>query len=102
MKWVENYPMPVTGTAEGFGTKSVTVKLKDGREFSREVAIAKGMPQNPLTSEEFNSKYRDYASTMLSKEDVEKSLSLLSNLPEVKNIKEVMEIIAKTPSRGEE
>ncbi|HUV46337.1 MAG TPA: hypothetical protein VMW45_04655, partial [Dehalococcoidia bacterium] len=100
--WVEKYPMPVMGTAEGFGTKSVTVKLKDGKEFSKEVTIAKGMPQNPLTPEEFNSKYRDCASTVLSEEEVEKSLSLLSNLPEVKNIKELMEIIAKTPSKGEE
>lgn len=102
MKWVEKYPMPVMGTAEGFGTKSVTAKLKDGKEYSEEVTIAKGMPQNPLTSEEFNSKYRDCASTMLSEEEVEKSLSILTNLQKVKNIKEVMGIVAKTPSKGEE
>lgn len=91
MRWAEKYPMPVMGTAEGFGTKSITVKLKNGKEFSKEVAIAKGMPQNPLTLDEFNSKYQDCASTMLSKEDVEKSLSILTNLQKVKNIKEVME-----------
>ncbi|MBI3931453.1 MAG: MmgE/PrpD family protein, partial [Chloroflexi bacterium] len=28
MKWVERYPMPVMGTPEGFGHKSVTVRLK--------------------------------------------------------------------------
>jgi 2-methylcitrate dehydratase PrpD len=102
MKWVEKYPMPVMGTAEGFGTKSVTVKLKDGKEFSKEVTIAKGMPQNPLTPDEFNSKYRDCASTVLSGEEVEKSLSILTNLQKVKNIKEVMGIVAKAPSEGEE
>jgi len=102
MKWVEKYPMPVMGTAEGFGTKSVTVKLKDGKEFSKEVTIAKGMPQNPLPPDEFNSKYRDCASTVLSGEEVEKSLSILATLSEVKNIKEVMGIVAKAPSEGEE
>jgi len=91
MKWVEKYPMPVMGTAEGFGTKSVTVKLKNGKEYSKEVTIAKGMPQNPLTPEEFNSKYRDCASTVLAEEEVEKSLSILTNLQKVKNIKEVTE-----------
>jgi len=91
MEWVEKYPMPVMGTAEGFGTKSVTVKLKNSKEFSREVAIAKGMPQNPLAPDEFNSKYRDCASTVLSEEDVEKSLFILTNLQKVKNIKEVIE-----------
>jgi len=80
MKWVGKYPMPVMGTPEGLGSKSVTVKLKDGREYCKEVTIAKGMPQNPLTSDEFNSKYRDCASTVLSKEDVEKSLFILTNL----------------------
>ena len=94
MRWVEKYPLPVMGTAEGLGTKSVTVRLKDGREFPKEVTIAKGMPQNPLTLDEFNSKFRDCASTALSEEDVAKSLSILTNLQEVENIKELMEILA--------
>jgi 2-methylcitrate dehydratase PrpD len=102
MKWVEKYPMPVMGTAEGFGTKSVTVKLKDSREYSKEMIIAKGMPQNPLTLDEFNSKYRDCASTVLSEEDVEKSLSILTNLQEVENIKDLMEIVARKNLWGRE
>ena len=83
MQWVEEYRMPVMGTAEGFGTKSVTVKLKNGRQYGKEVAIAKGMPQNPLTTNEFNAKYRDCASTMLSKEYVDESLAVLTNLEHV-------------------
>lgn len=95
MKWEEKYPMPVMGTAEGFGHKSISVKLRDGREYCKEVIIAKGMPLNPLTPDEFNSKYRDCASTVLSKEDVEKSLFILANLQTVKNIRELIEIIVK-------
>ena len=90
MKWVDRYPMPTTRTVEEFMPRSITVKLKDGKEFSREVRIAKGMPQNPLTTEELKFKYRDCASTVLSREAVEKSLSILMNVQEVRNIKEIM------------
>jgi 2-methylcitrate dehydratase PrpD len=83
MKWVEKYPMPVMGTAEGFGTKSVTIRPKNGREYGKEVAIAKGMPQNPLTTDEFDAKYRDCASTVLSKECVDESLFILTNLEQM-------------------
>ena len=97
MKCVEKYPMPVMGTPEGFGSKSVTVKLKDGRQYCKEVTIAKGMPQNPLTLDEFNSKYRDCASTVLSKEDVDKSLFILSNLEKMNlpRIRDLIRIISK-------
>ncbi len=88
--------MPVMGTAEGVGSKNVTVKLEDGREYGKEVTIAKGMPQNPLTPDEFNSKYRDCASTVLSQEDVEKSLSILANLEKLSlPVEKLVEIIAK-------
>jgi len=83
MKWVEKYPVPVMGTAEGFGTKSVTIRLKNGRQYGKEVAIAKGMPQNPLTTDEFNAKYRDCASTVLSKEYVDESLFILTNIEQM-------------------
>ncbi len=101
MKWVEKYPMPVMGTAEGFGCKSVTVKLNDGKEFSEKVTIAKGMPQNPLTPDEFNSKYRDCVSTVLSKEDVERSLFILDNLEkmELPALGEFIGIMAKNNLR---
>ncbi len=96
MKWVEKYPMPVMGTPEGMGSKSVTVKLKGGQEYCQEVTIAKGMPQNPLTPDEFSSKYRDCASAVLSQEDVEKSLSILANLEKLSlPVGKLVEIIAK-------
>jgi 2-methylcitrate dehydratase PrpD len=44
MKWIEKYPMPVMGTPEGFGSKSVTVKLKGDKTYCKEITIAKGMP----------------------------------------------------------
>jgi len=96
MKWVDKYPAPSLGQKrEGLGTQSVTVKMRDGKEYSHEVSLSKGLPQNPLTPDEFTEKYRDCASTVLPKEGVEKSLGMLSNLAGVKNIRELMETVTK-------
>jgi 2-methylcitrate dehydratase PrpD len=98
MKWVEKYPLPDFGKQrDTIGIQSVTVKLANGQEYSDEVKISKGLPQKPLTPEEFSGKYRDCASTVLSKEGVEKSLAILSKLGEVKNIRELMETVTKKP-----
>jgi len=94
MRWVEKYPMPAMGTQGGFGVKSVKVKLRNGSEYNKEVKIAKGMPGNPLSMDEFNLKYRDCASCVLPKDGVEESLIMLNNLKELKNIKKLMAIIS--------
>ena len=77
------------------GPQSVTVKLKDGKQYSHEVNISKGLPQNPLTPDQFNEKYKDCASMVFSREDVEKSLGMLSNLTGMKNVRELMETVTK-------
>jgi 2-methylcitrate dehydratase PrpD len=95
MKWVEKYPMPVMGTPEGFGAKSVTVTLKNGQKYDSTVRVARGMPTNPLSTREFNAKYRDCASTVLSEEAVEGSLSLLTGMQQVGTVTEVMARISR-------
>jgi 2-methylcitrate dehydratase PrpD len=99
MTWVEKFPTPRLGTGD-VGTKSVTVKLKNGKQYSEAVSISKGMPQKPMSPDEFTGKYKDCASTVLSKEGVDKSLAMLSNMREVKNIGELMETLAKNPRAG--
>jgi 2-methylcitrate dehydratase PrpD len=84
MRWLEKYPLPEMGTPEGFGTKSVTVKMRDGKDYTHQVTIAKGMPQNPLSTQEFKAKFRDCASVNLDSNKVEKCLSLLSELEKLK------------------
>lgn len=96
MTWVEKYPLPVFGKQrDSIGPQSVTVKLADGRQYSHEVKISKGLPQRPLTSEELTGKYRDCASTVLSEEGVNRSLGLLSKLGELPNIRELMETVTR-------
>ncbi len=95
MKWVEKFPMPVMGTPEGFGAKSVTVTLRNGKKHDSTARVAKGMPTNPLSAHEFNAKYRDCASMGLSEEAVEESLSLLTGMQGAGTVRKVMERISK-------
>ena len=71
----------------------VKVRLKDGKEYSHQVMIGKGSLQNPLTKEELSSKYRDCASIVLSQVDITKSFELATNLEQVEDITELMNIV---------
>lgn len=90
MKWVEKYPMPVMGTPEGFGAKSVTVTIRNGKKYDAAARVARGMPTNPLGARDFDAKYRDCASTVLSEEAVEESLSLLTGMQQAGTVTEIM------------
>jgi 2-methylcitrate dehydratase PrpD len=99
MKWVEKFPLPIMGTAEGFGIKSVTLKLNSGREYCTEVAVSRGMPGNPLSTAELDAKYRDCASITLDGNGVRKSIAVLSNLDDVDDIRLLMEILKQRSAR---
>jgi len=96
-KCVERYPMPLMGLEGGgrLSPQSVTIKLNDGREYSRETIISKGMPENSMTTEQFESKYKDCATLVLNEQEVQKSLVLLRNLETLENVRELMEIVTQ-------
>jgi 2-methylcitrate dehydratase PrpD len=71
----------------------VKVRLKNGKEYSHQVIIDKGSPQNPLTKEELSLKYRDCASTVLPSQDIAKSFELAANLERVEDIAELTNIV---------
>lgn len=100
MKWVEKYPLPEMGTAQGFGTKSVAVRLRSGRKYQSEVAITRGTPLNPLTKAEFKAKYIDCVSGVLGVRDAEMSFAILSELRIAKNVKQLMRILSRGASHG--
>ncbi|MHB8771353.1 MAG: MmgE/PrpD family protein [Syntrophales bacterium] len=96
MRWVEKFPLPVMGTPEGFGTKSVTVTLRTGETRSATASVAKGMPTNPLGEEEFIAKYRDCASAALSPAAVDESFARLRTMHTAQSVAEIMEPISGT------
>ena len=99
MKWVEKFPLPVMGTAEGFGIKSVTLKLTNGCEYCTEVTVARGMPGNPLSTAELDAKYRDCASITLDGNGLRKSLAVLKDLNDVEDIGLLMEVFTQRSAR---
>ena len=70
----------------------VTVKLKNGREYSYGVVKARGTANNPLTWGELLEKYRECAQLVLDDKNVDRTIELMGSLEELGNIKELMDI----------
>lgn len=71
----------------------VVVKLQNDNVYSRRVDIAGGAPQNPLSSEKLNNKFRDCVRLSLTPEDTNRSLDLISHLESISDIAELMNIL---------
>ncbi len=71
----------------------VTVQLGDGRQYSQQVGVPKGHPDNPLSEAELHAKYRECASLVLAAENVEHSLDTLLHLETLGNITSCMELL---------
>lgn len=56
----------------------------------------RGSPAFPLTREELLAKYRENATGVLNAADTERSIGMLLNIENVKNIGELMRVLSKT------
>ena len=72
----------------------VIVKLKNGKEYSHEVLMAKGTIQNPLSEEELLVKYRECARLALGDRATERCIELVWKLEELTDLKELMRTVA--------
>ena len=70
----------------------VTVKLKNGKEYSQNVLRAKGHAEVPLSWGELLEKYRECARLVLKDHDVERTIDLMGSMEKVKHIKELMDV----------
>ena len=72
----------------------VTVRLRDGREYSHRVDHERGSIENPCSWEEVADKFRDYAPrSVISNERVEQVIELIKRVEGLKNIGELMEVL---------
>ncbi len=71
----------------------VTVKTKDGREFSRERMFVIGSPKEPLTTEQFRELYRKFTRGILSEEQTTKTAEAILNLEKLSDVEELMDIL---------
>ncbi|MFH1087361.1 MAG: MmgE/PrpD family protein [Chloroflexota bacterium] len=64
----------------------VTIRTKDGRSFSQMAVNCKGMPQNPLTRAELESKFRGFASLALPASQVDQIVESVARLEKLDGI----------------
>ena len=57
----------------GAAPTRLTLKLKNGQVFSKRIDYAKGTPQNPLTAQEIEDKFRGLASTVIPEKQMAES-----------------------------
>jgi 2-methylcitrate dehydratase PrpD len=94
-KCIESYPMAEMGLegAQGEKPQAVRIRLSDGTEYFDETLVRKGGPDRPMTTQEFEDKYKDCASLVLNEEITEGSLSLLRGLEKMADVRELMDTV---------
>ncbi len=70
----------------------ITVKLKDGRKYTKIVDQIKGGPGNPLSKEELAARVRALAQGFLSSEQTQRSIDLVFNLEKLANPLELVKL----------
>lgn len=76
----------LSATNEGGRPCRVTIRLRDGRIYSREIEHAKGSPEVPMTADEIEAKFIDCAARVL---DPSSSRRVLENIRALETLKDV-------------
>jgi 2-methylcitrate dehydratase PrpD len=79
------------------GPGKVRIDLNSGKYYLKEVGVAHGDPDNPMSSQEVNEKFRDcasYSARSLSKQDVEKVVRMINNLEDIEDVREITRLLA--------
>ncbi|MBI3399012.1 MAG: MmgE/PrpD family protein [Deltaproteobacteria bacterium] len=77
----------------------IRIITKDDRQFSNKVTYPKGHPKNPMTDKEVEEKFKTLAKGLVSARDVDKILSILWTLEELKNLRKLFPTLS-TGERG--
>lgn len=98
MRRVEMYIHPDLQTRESLAHEftSVTMCLRDGTEYSVKIEKGQGSLSAPLEGEEVVQKYRECAQSSLTREGVERSLKMIQDLENLRDIRELMGILSSS------
>jgi 2-methylcitrate dehydratase PrpD len=77
------------------GNAQVTIRLKDGQTYTKQVDIIRGSPENPFTLQELRDRFITQAETLLPKERLIKVADLISQLEDVKRIEQLTCLLKK-------
>ena len=90
-----NAPLPVGGNST-LSRPTVEIRLKDGRVLSRQVKGVPGDPDNPVTRDMIEAKFRDcvaFAATPLAQASVERAIALVRDLESISDVSEIMRLL---------
>ncbi len=73
----------------------VTITMKNGKVYRKNVDVPKGAPTNRLTWQELVDKFRDNASVVLSGRQTTRAVNLVKDIEDVKDIAQLMAILTK-------
>jgi len=73
---------------------AVTVVTVEGQEYYWKTEAGKGNPQNPMTEEEFEAKFRGLAALALPKDKIERLLGLVRQLDQLEDLSALMQLCA--------
>jgi 2-methylcitrate dehydratase PrpD len=73
----------------------VTVRLKDGREFTQRVDIATGSPEKPMSLSQIMEKYRGCAAPILDKSSLEESIDKILHFERLRDVGELIPLIVR-------
>ena len=78
----------------------VTVTMRDGRTFTREIHYAKGHPKNPMSDAEIDEKFRKLSQSVLGPEGVDRALRVLWGFADLPKVSDVFEPFVLDPARA--
>ncbi len=71
----------------------VTVKLIDGSSFAKTIVCSKGTPNNPMSREELEVKFKTFAIRVIPSQQAEKAVALIRNLDALNLVKELSTLL---------
>lgn len=73
----------------------VTVKLKNGKSYSKTVICSRGTPNNPMSNTELETKFLSFASRVIPRKRAEEAIQLIRDLDTLGSIKELSSLLKK-------
>jgi len=77
----------------------VTIKTRDGREFSKERMHSIGSPSEPLTIAQFRELYAKFTQGILTQEQITRTADSVLNLENLSDAQELMDILTFAHTR---
>jgi 2-methylcitrate dehydratase PrpD len=78
----------------------LTVKLKNGKVYTKRVDYAKGTPQNPLTAAEIEAKFRGLVAGIIPDNQAENIIKIVKNIEKLENIQSLVNLMVATGEKS--